>query len=143
MLTNKGSLCAWLVVASLFVVFASSLGAQSSSTGALSGIVTDATGAVVPNVTVTTTNTETGQVRTATTSADGSYKIALLPPGTYRVKFESAGFKVSEISSVAVIVTETEVVDEHLEVGAQTEQVTVTSEAETVQTSNATVGTVM
>ena len=132
-----------LAVVCLFLILAPSLLAQSASTGALAGIVTDATGAVVPNVTVTATNTDTGQVRTGTTSADGFYKFALLPPGTYRVKFEAAGFKASEVPSVTVVVTETGVLDGHLEVGTQTERVTVEGQTETIQTSNATLGTVM
>jgi hypothetical protein len=130
-------------LACLLLVPSPSLWAQSSSTGALSGTVTDATGAVVPNVTVTATNTETGQVRTGATSSDGSYKFALLPPGTYRLKFESTGFRAAEVPSVTVTVTETAVLDQRLDVGTQTQQVMVTGEAETVQTSNATLGTVM
>jgi hypothetical protein len=130
-------------LACLLLVPSPSLWAQSASTGALAGTVTDASGAVVPNVTVTATNTDTGQVRTDSTSADGSYKFALLPPGTYRVKFEAAGFKASEVPSVTVVVTETGVLDGHLEVGTQTEQVTVEGQTETLQTSNATLGTVM
>jgi len=136
-----GGVC--LLVASLFFVLSPSLMAQSASTGALAGTLTDSTGAVVPNARVTATNSDTGQVRTGTTSSDGSYRFTLLPPGTYRVKFESAGFKVSEVPSVTVTVTETAVLDQSLEVGAQTEQVTVQGEAETIQTSNATLGTVM
>ncbi len=138
-----GLVDASLLIACLVFVLSPPLLAQSASTGALSGTVTDASGAVVPNVTVTATNSDTGQVRTGTTSADGSYKFALLPPGTYRVKFEASGFKASEVPSATVTVTETAVLDQHLEVGTQTEQVTVQGEAETVQTSNATVGTVM
>ena len=53
-----------LLIACLVFILSPPLLAQSASTGALSGTVTDATGAVVPNVTVTATNTDTGQVRT-------------------------------------------------------------------------------
>jgi hypothetical protein len=117
--------------------------AQTAATGALSGVVTDASGAVVAGVTVTATNTGTGQSRTATTGANGSYNIGLLPPGDYRVKFAAAGFKTVEIPSVNINVTETPVVNYQLEVGTQSQEVTVTGETETVQTSNAAVGTVM
>lgn len=71
----------WVVVVSLFLILAPSLMAQTAATGALAGTVTDPTGSVVPNVTVTLMNTDTGQARTATTSADGTYKFGLLSPG--------------------------------------------------------------
>jgi hypothetical protein len=77
---------------SVFVASAASLMAQTAATGALTGTVTDPTGAVVGNVAVTATNTDTGQARTATTGTDGTYKIGLLPPGSYRVQFEATGF---------------------------------------------------
>ncbi len=134
----------WLIVALLwFVLLAPSLGAQSTSTGALTGTVTDATGAVVPNATVTVTSADTGQVRTTTTSANGSYNVGLLPPGNYRVRFDAAGFKEAEIPSATIVVTETATLNQALEVGSQAEKVTVQGDVETVQTSNATVGTVM
>jgi hypothetical protein len=140
---NKSSRCAWLIVASLLAVLAPSLLAQSASTGALTGTVSDATGAVAPNVRVTATSTDTAQARTTTTGTDGTYRFGLLPPGTYRLKFEATGFKVAEVPSVMVNVTETQVVDSRLEVGTQTQEVTVQGQVETVQTTDATVGTVM
>ena len=79
------------------IVFTASLTAQSAGTGALTGTVSDPSGGVVPNVSVTLTNTDTNQARTATTGADGGYKFALLPPGTYRIRFSAAGFKTAEV----------------------------------------------
>ena len=55
--------------------------AQSAGTSALAGVVTDPSGASIPNVSVTLTSNDTGQTRTATTGADGTYKFTLLPPG--------------------------------------------------------------
>ena len=119
----KSSRYAWLVLA-LLVVFGldSSLVAQSTSTGALTGTVTDASGAVVPNVTVTVTSADTGQVRTTTTSANGSYNVGLLPPGSYRVRFDAPGFKEAEVPSATIVVTETETLNQSLQVGAQSEE---------------------
>ena len=94
----------------------------------------------MPSVTVTLTSTDTNQARTATTGADGGYKFALLPPGTYRVRFSAAGFKTAEVSSVTVNVTETPVLDRALEVGAQSEQVTVEAQTEALQTATSTLG---
>jgi hypothetical protein len=143
MLGKQSYRCACLVVASLLVLSAPSLMAQTAASGALTGTVTDPTGAVVPNVTVTVTSTDTGQVRAVSTDAAGTYKVGLLPPGSYRVKFEASGFKTIEVPSVTINVTETSVLDRLVEVGSQAQQVTVQGEVETVQTSNATVGTVM
>ena len=143
MLRKQSYCCACLVVASLLFLSVPSLIAQTAASGALTGTVTDSTGAVVPNVTVTVTSTDTGQARAVTTDAAGTYKVGLLPPGNYRVKFEVNGFKTIEVPSITINVTETNVLDRRLEVGAQAQQVTVQGEVETVQTSNATVGTVM
>jgi len=114
---------------------------QSSSTGALTGTVKDSSGAVVPNATVTATSLATDQVRTSATDANGTYKFGFLPPGTYKLKFEAAGFNAAEVPSVTIVVTETDVFDEALQVGSQTQQVEVRAETEQVQTATSTLGT--
>src|SRR5438067_4108395 len=118
---------------SLLLVFAfllslQSLKAQTPGTGALAGTVKDPSGAVVPNATVTLTSIDTSQARTTMTTADGSYRFSLLSPGNYKVKIEASGFKPVEVPSVTVAVTETAELDRNLEVGAQTQTVTVESE---------------
>ena len=91
------SMLALCVSLFLLLIASPSLLAQTAGTGALSGTVTDPSGAVVPNVTVTATSVDTGAVRTATTGGDGSYIISLLQPGNYRVRFDAAGFKPVEV----------------------------------------------
>ncbi len=130
-----------LLVLLFLSAFASSLLAQSAGTGALTGTVTDPTGAVIPGVSVTAVNNETGLERTTLTREDGSYRFPLLPPGPYRVKFVNAGFKTSEIPSVTVNVTETPVLNRVLEVGGQSEIVEVAATAEVLQTATSTLGT--
>jgi hypothetical protein len=139
MTPKKLSSC-WLVPA-ILIAFAASLAAQSAGTGALTGTVTDPTGAIVPGVSVVLVSLETNQARTVTTGGDGSYKFSLLPPGNYRLRFSASGFKTAEVPSVTVNVTETPVLDRTLEVGAQSEQVTVEATAEVLQTASSTLGT--
>ena len=115
--------------------------AQSAGTSALAGTITDPSGAAVPNVTVTITNNDTGQSRTTTTGADGTYKFTLLPPGSYRASFAAGGFKTAQVASIMLNVTETPQLDRTLEVGAASEQITVEAAAETLQTQSSTLGT--
>jgi Carboxypeptidase regulatory-like domain/TonB-dependent Receptor Plug Domain len=123
----------------LFICVSPAL-AQSASTGALAGTVTDPSGGVIAGADVTATSLATGQVRAATTDANGSYKFSLLPPGNYSVRFSAKGFKTAEVPSTAVNVTETVELDRSLEIGSQNQEVTVSSTAVTLQTENATVG---
>ena len=129
-----------LLVILLLVVCAPALLAQTASTGAVDGTVTDPSGAVIPNVTVTLTSTDTGAVRNTVTGADGTYKIGLLQPGNYKVKFSATGFKPIELPGIVVQVTESATVNRALEVGAQTEQVTVEANVEAIQTSSSSLG---
>src|SRR5215471_18829263 len=129
-----------LLIATLTALTPSLL-AQSAGTGALTGTVRDASGAIIPGVTVTLTSADTNQTRTTITTEDGSYRFSLLPPGNYGVKFTIPGFKTSEVSSATVRVTETLVLDKALEVGAQGEQVTVEAQTEALQTATSTLGT--
>jgi hypothetical protein len=125
----------------VFVLAVQSLLAQSAGTGALTGTVTDPTGSVIPNSTVTLTSNDTAQVRTTSTAADGVYKFVLLPPGAYKVRFTATGFKTTEVSSVNINVTETPVLDRRLEVGQIGDQVTVTTAVEALDTATSTLGT--
>jgi Carboxypeptidase regulatory-like domain len=133
---------ATLALAVMLAMFVPAAMAQSSGTSALGGTVTDPSGAAIPGVTVTLTNNGTGQTRTTTTGSDGTYKFTLLPPGDYKVLFSASGFKTSEVASVALAVTETPALDRTLEVGAQTEQITVEAAAEVLQTQSSTLGKV-
>lgn len=104
-------------IALLVIFVASTLSAQMQAAGTLRGKLTDPSGAVVANATVTATNIDNGQTRTATTGADGGYEFTMLPVGNYRVKFEAAGFKPLEIAS-ATVGTAQAVADGKLESGA-------------------------
>src|SRR6266581_8334711 len=117
---------AFALEAFLIVVFCgcfSCLWAQSSTTGGLTGTVTDSTGAPVPSVTVTLINLAINQTQTTTTDANGGYGFSLLPTGAYGVNFSARGFKTSQLASVAVNVSEVPVLDAQLEAGETTQQV--------------------
>src|ERR1700689_5186624 len=133
-------LCAVLFVSLLCVPKAF---AQTDGTGALSGFVKDSSGGLVAGATVTITNTQTGQTRTAETGPSGSYSFSLLPPGIYKVVFTAKDFKTLEISSARVNVTETDEVDGVLQVGSVDQSVTVTGTSEEIQRQTATVGTLV
>jgi len=127
----------------LLAVCLPALMAQTAATGSLQGTVTDASGAVIPNATVTLTSTSTGQERTATTGGDGTYRFPLLQPGTYKLKFAANGFKGAEATGINVNVTESPVFNEKLDVGTATEQVTVEANVESIQTASSSMGTVV
>jgi hypothetical protein len=138
---TKYVLCSRLLVVSLVVLLAPSLFAQSGSTSALTGRITDPTGAVLPGVSVTATSVATNQTRSVISVEDGVYRIPLLDPGIYRVKFSLSGFKTAEVTSVTLVVTETAVLNKTLEVGASSEAITVEATAEVLQTATSTLGT--
>jgi hypothetical protein len=104
--------------------------AQSqASEGAIEGVVKDATGAVLPGVTVTLSNLDTGATRSLTSESGGAYRAVLLPLGTYKVRAELSGFKTVERTGVRLSAGQTAVVDFSLEVGGVEEVVSVTAEA--------------
>jgi hypothetical protein len=142
-MTFKGLFFSRSVAAALVSLMAlvPSLTAQSAGTAGLSGTITDPSGASVPNVTVTLTSSDTNQARTAITGPDGVYKFTLLPPGSYKVRFSATGFRTAEVSAVNLNVTESPVLNRSLEVGQQSDQVTVEAAAETLQTASSTLGT--
>jgi len=123
------------------VMAASPMRAQSASTSALTGTVSDPTGALIPGVSVMATAVATNQSRSAVSDESGVYRLSLLEPGAYRVRFSLPGFKTAEISPVNLVVTETVVLNRALEVGAQSEQVTVEATGEVLQTATAALGT--
>ena len=144
---NLNSLCTrvpkWIAVCLCIAICGATLWAQTSATGAIAGLVTDSSGGVIPNATVTAISTDTGQARTATTAADGTYRFSLLPPGQYKVSFSANGFKTEEVPDLNVAVTETPVLNRILQVGGAAEQITVEANVETIQTSSSTLGTVV
>jgi hypothetical protein len=121
-------------VAILMFLLPLGLGAQEQ-TGALEGKVIDASGAVLPGVSVTIAGPALlGGSRTVATSGTGSYRIPILPVGTYRVSFELAGFKTKNYEAVRIQAGTTYTVNATLEVAGIEEAVTVTGESPVIET---------
>jgi hypothetical protein len=78
-----------------------------STTGTITGVVTDTSGGVIPGVTVTVTSQATGLTRTAVTDSGGRYAVPGLPPGAYELKTELAGFKPEVRRDVEIAVNQT------------------------------------
>ncbi|PYR72886.1 MAG: hypothetical protein DMF86_22120, partial [Acidobacteria bacterium] len=108
--------------------------AQSSTTATIRGHVEDASGAVLPGATVTLTDTRTKAVTTAVTDERGQYLVTGLFPSGYDMKVELSGFKSYEQKGISLSPSDTRGVDVRLEVGQQSETVTVTGQTEVIQT---------
>ena len=121
----------------LYLVFPPLSMAQASlTTGAITGIVTDPTGAVIPKATVIASNVDTGASRSATTASNGSYTIPLLDPGQYKVQVKASGFKSEQQGPVTVVVSQSLDLNFKLELGPTTQVVEVTGAAPLLQTTN-------
>ena len=107
---------------------------RGQATSAILGNVTDATGAALAGATVTVRNIETGVARTTVTEDTGDYRVLSLPVGQYEVRVEKTGFKAGVRSGISLVVAQQAVVNVQLEVGQVTQSVTVTGEAELVNT---------
>ncbi|HZI50068.1 MAG TPA: carboxypeptidase-like regulatory domain-containing protein, partial [Pyrinomonadaceae bacterium] len=116
---------------------------QTSSTGALTGTLTDANGGVVAGVQVSAINEATGERREVVSQDNGTYMVALIPPGSYRLEFSRTGFKKTIRAGLLVNVTETTRLDIQLEVGQVNETVNVSAGAELLQTDSPVLGNVV
>jgi hypothetical protein len=110
------------------------------STATMSGVVRDASGATVPNSTITLTQTDTNFTTTSTTKDDGSYRIEFLPVGPYRMTVTSPGYKKLERSGIVLAVMQSANLDPTLEIGGVSESVSVNADVPLVNLSNSTLG---
>ena len=107
----------------------------------VSGILKDQTGGVLPGVTITAKNVETGLTRTAVTEATGEYRVPALPPGTYAVSAELAGFTGETRPDIVLIIDQDATINFTLKPAAVAEVLTVTGEAPIVDTTKSDVST--
>ena len=126
----------WTRILLAVVVLTLCVGAfAQGGTSELTGSVMDQTGAVVSGAPVKLTNSATGEVRTTTTTAAGTYRFpALQVVGTYTLEVSPKGFKSEKVQNIIVTVGTIVTADVRLEVGTASEQVTVEAGAQLVQT---------
>jgi hypothetical protein len=121
--------------------FASLAFAQGGATGAISGVVQDASGAVIANAQVSVISEATGEVvRTTKTDASGLFNALLLPAGTYTVQVNAAGFPETKFPGLGVRITETTRMTATVKTSVVKEIVEVQAQAEQVDTTDATTG---
>src|SRR5438093_4728867 len=106
-----------------------------TTNGVIAGIVSDAQGGVLPGVTVTARNVDTGATRTIVTEGDGRFRLAGLVPGNYELKAELQGFGVVTVPAVNVVVGSETTRNLTMQVQGLNESVTVTGEAPIVEVS--------
>ena len=117
--------------------------AWGQATAQIQGIVRDASGSSVPGAEVKATQTETGAARTVPTGADGTYVLANLPVGPYRIEVGKTGFTTFVQTGIVLQVATSPTVDIALKVGNVSEQVQVEANAALVETQSTNIGTVI
>jgi len=117
---------------------------STAANGAIEGTISDSSGGVLPGVSVTIVNAETGAGRTVVTNEKGIYRAPLLPLGTYTVSAELQGFKKFEQKDIKLSVGQTQTVNAVLAVGTVSETITVSSsELPALETSRIDIGHTM
>ena len=125
-------------------IFMAQVAIQSqTTTGSLSGTITDQSNAVVPAATVTAVNTATGAERSTVSSSTGTFDFQALQPGTYTVSVEAKGFRKAVARDITVSVASAAQVTIPLEVGSASETVTVSATQEVINTSSPSVTNVI
>src|ERR1700733_114310 len=132
-----------LFVAVLFFGAASSALFGQAGTASISGRITDASNAAVPAASVAVKNTGTSASQTTVSDAEGRYTIPELPIGTYDIQVSKAGFQTSVQTGLTLTVGSSPVIDLQLSVGQSSQTVTVSAETSQVETTNASVSSLV
>jgi outer membrane receptor protein involved in Fe transport len=126
-----------LLLATLMALLASPIALGQTTTATLSGVIKDASGALVPDVKVTARNAATGATRDARTDSDGRYSLTNLGPGQYEIRAERAGFKTAAQSGVVLTVGGATVLDLTIQIGEVSEVVEVKQEEPLIEPTKA------
>ena len=131
----------------IFCLFAASLVASGAlwaqGTAQISGTVTDASGAAVPAAEIKATQTDTSAVRTVSTGSDGTYSLATLPLGPYKLEVSKAGFATYNQTGIVLQVNASPTIDVTLRVGNASETIQVEANAAQIETEKTSVGAVI
>ncbi len=128
------------ILATFALSIAPALRAQTAGEGSIQGTVTDPTGAVVAHASVNARNTATGVTTSTTSTTSGVYVISPLLPGTYSVTVTAPGFSQFHQENLVVTAMNAATLKVALQVGSQTQQVTVTTAPPVLDTTDATLG---
>ena len=116
-------------------------GAQSITSGDITGTVTDPSGAAVPKAAVTLTNVNTNATENTITSSQGTYRFAFVPVGAYSLTVKAVGFQVQQKNGIVVTAGQPTAADIQLQLATATETVQVSEASSVIQTENADVAT--
>jgi hypothetical protein len=133
----------YLAVVWVSLIFGCHLVSAQVSTGTVSGVVQDASGAAIPGAMVTIKNLDTGTTRILTTDAGGRYTAPDLPLGNYEIQAQQSGFQTEVRSGINLTVGREAVVNLGLKVGQISEKVVVTGEAPLVESTTATLSSLV
>jgi hypothetical protein len=125
----KNTMKQWILGAILCVGASVLSYGQSATDGAISGTITDTTGAAIPGAQILVHNDGTGADVPLTTDGSGFYKAALLQPGTYSVTVTAQGFSSSRTSSIVVQLNQVTTVSPHLSIGSTAQTVEISADA--------------
>ena len=132
-------------ISSLLVFFSLALAAPALHAqvlyGSLVGTVTDQSGAVIPKAQIKASNPATGEEREVTTDAEGRYTIGNVVPGTYNLQVSASGFRQVTTTGVAATINSVTRVDVQMQLGSQTQEVTVSGSTVQLQTDKSDVHT--
>jgi len=121
------------LLSALTIVFSTRMFAQGGGNAAITGTVSDPTGALVPDAKVTVTQESTGVKRSVTTNASGAFNVPSLPPDKYHVTVEAPGFK-TYVQNFTLLADQERAIDVRLELGQTSQQVTVDASSVLVNT---------
>jgi outer membrane receptor protein involved in Fe transport len=127
-------------IALAMVLWLAPVAAAQTETGRITGVVTDATGGILPGATVTAKHAGTGVARTVTTDSAGQYVFANLPPGPYELAVELSGFNTGN-RKLQLTVGASANVDVKLDIAGAKEAINVIAETPPINTTNSEVAT--
>src|SRR5256885_3871895 len=134
---------AFLATLTMTLLLASGSAKAQLSAGSVTGIVRDPTGSVVAKASVTLRNVDTMVQHTTVSNDAGNYVFLSLGPGRYALEASASGFATKRVAEFALAVNQTASIDISLQVGSQSDVVTISAETEQLYVSSADLGTVI